>query len=148
MTIPGGFVAGNVLTAADMNLLPAGTIGYASTTTNQTGISAVTDLTGLTLTFTAVAGRRYKITGQIRAVQNTTSSNNTLSITDGAGTAANQSVQSIPAGSGLMHYVTAVVVPGAGSKTYKLRLQTGAGTTDTSVGASAPGFILIEDIGI
>lgn len=162
--IDGEVVAGNlILTRFDTTTINAGsvigptgpagtstlgTVAYAETASAQTGITTVADLTTLTTTFTAVAGRRYKITGVTRVVQNTSAANNILSITDGAGTEINNSFLSIPAGSNGFHVAIAVIVPGAGSKTFKLRLSTSAGTTQTAPSATAKSFILVEDIGV
>ena len=57
MTIPGGFTAGDVLTAADLNLLPGAVMGYASVTADQGSITTVADLNSLSVTFTAVVNR-------------------------------------------------------------------------------------------
>jgi hypothetical protein len=66
MTSPGGFVAGDILGAADMNALPGGVIGYATATTAQTAIGqAATDVTSLTLTWTAVSSRLYRVSFQL-----------------------------------------------------------------------------------
>jgi hypothetical protein len=53
------FSAGQVLTAAQQNGLPFGYVGNANVTSSQTGISTQVDLTGFSVTFTAIANRRY-----------------------------------------------------------------------------------------
>ena len=60
MTIPGGFSSGDVLTAADMNGLPAGIVGDSSTTTPYTLTGTLADIPGLSFTFNAVTGRLYR----------------------------------------------------------------------------------------
>lgn len=126
-----------------------GTMGYASTTTAQTGISSTpTDLTSLSVTFTAVTGRRYKISASVRVIQNVGAANNTLSITDGSNVEVGKSLLSVPGGSNGFHTPIAVVTPTSGSVTYKLRLSTSADNTQTSPAATAPAFILVEDIGV
>ena len=63
MTINTPFIAGSILTAAQMSNLPFGVAGYVSLTSlSQTGIGGTpTDITGATITFTAVANRPYAI---------------------------------------------------------------------------------------
>ena len=62
MTINTPFIAGSILTAAQMSNLPFGVAGYVSLTSlSQTGITTATDITGATITFTAVANRPYAI---------------------------------------------------------------------------------------
>lgn len=57
------------------------------TPSNVTGISSVADLTGMTVTFTAVANRRYRITAQAGNVTSTAASDVAeMTIVDGSGT--------------------------------------------------------------
>lgn len=53
------FSTGAVLTSTQMNNLPFGLVANATRTTAQTGIGVLTDLTGLSVTFTAIANRQY-----------------------------------------------------------------------------------------
>jgi len=137
-----------VTTAKLAAAVPLGTVAYAQVTGNQTGISAVTDLTSLTVTFTAVAGRRYRITGFGLIAQKTGTGVATMTITNSA------NAQQAAAQSRLIVDETQtatpmfVVVPGAGSITYKLRLTTNANTCDLNATATNPAFILAEDIGV
>lgn len=123
-----------------------GTIGYVAVTANQTGISTVTDLTSLTLTFTAVAGRRYKISGKGLVQQQTLAGTAAVTIWTGATQLGGAGGTLIATGV-LTCEPVAIVVPGAGSITYKLRLATTAGTVDLVASSTDPAFILIEDIG-
>jgi hypothetical protein len=153
MTVPGGFSAGDILTAADMNDLPGGLVAYASRTSNQLiSVAGPTDLTDLTVTFMAQANRYYKITGhvpitsvdvderwlvELRAgsttigrigqIDGTDSSNNDVAVFDAS----------------IIH------TPSAGNITYKLRAERTAGTGDANFFASSdnPAYILVEDIG-
>jgi len=56
------FVSGAVLTAAQQNRFPRGVMALATSSTSYTLTTTVTIATGMTVTFTAVAGRNYKIT--------------------------------------------------------------------------------------
>jgi hypothetical protein len=152
-TSPGGFTAGDVLAAADMNALPGGVVAISEGTSNQNiNANGPTDLNNCSVTFTAVAGRRYKITGQvgvsgvynnarwigwiyeganqvgrIGSMEGNDSSNNDIQTWHGCVTRT----------------------PSAGSITYKLAIERTAGTDPaTFLGASSnPRFIVVEDIG-
>lgn len=138
--------------ASDIALLPKGKVGYVQVVANQAGITTIVDLTSLTLTFTAVASRYYKITGAVASFSSTVADDTAaLYITDGAGTQI-QAMTDImrPASLGVSIIAMAVIQPGAGSKTYKLRAARVAGTGSLTMGAAAtqPAFLLIEDIGL
>jgi hypothetical protein len=64
MAIPGGFTTGQVLTAAEMNDLPAGVIAYSQTTAT-TSVVSNTALTVISLSATIVPDRRYRVTGRL-----------------------------------------------------------------------------------
>ena len=61
MTAPGEYIAGDVLQASDMNPLPAGIIARVSSQTSVL-INTTETITLTTPSFTAVAGRLYRIT--------------------------------------------------------------------------------------
>jgi hypothetical protein len=130
---------------------PLGTVasGYAAVTTNQTPIGpSVADLTGLTITFTAVADRRYRITGYVpQIVKTSVESATVVYITDGSNAEIEKWGQVLAEGKVMSVNIQAVVVPGAGSVTYKLRAEAGSGTFDMTVGATRPAWVLVEDIG-
>ena len=67
MALNTAFSSGAVLTSTQMNNLPFGYVANANSSTAQTGITTETDLTGLTVTFTAVANRRYMFIGSVNA---------------------------------------------------------------------------------
>ena len=153
MTRPGGFIAGDVLTATDMNLLPGGIMGYAQVTADQASISAVADLTSLTVTWTAVSARRYRTSFYVNANSSTVvAGNNPISIfiTDSSNTIKAQAVcTDNEAVLETMTLVGSVCETGlSGSTTRKLRAQqTGGGTMDLLAAATYPAYILVEDIG-
>ena len=144
------FTAGDVLTAANMNLLPRGVMAYAQVIVDQTGISSVTDLTGMSATWTATSSRVYRITvaGEVTAtaadgafVVSLTDTSNVLvkRATDACLTTSSRSF-------GIIYRVTGL----SGSITRKVRLNKAGGTgtlTFGTIGATNPGFILVEDIG-
>jgi hypothetical protein len=126
---------------------PQGTIVYAEATAAQNGITAVVDVTSLTATFTAVAARRYRLTAYVVANDATDSDAIIVQITDAANTVLVVGGQSVANGQDTGITVLRVIVPGAGSKTYKVRCGwTGSGVVNLQDN-SAPSFFLVEDIG-
>ena len=151
MTIPGGYIAGDVLSAANMNLLPGGTMSVASTGSSQTGISSVTSLTSLSVTFTAVTSRRYLITGLVNYRQRTTGGAVTIEIAHGGGPTVLASWAETHATDDYgTAYFSMYHVPGAGSITYRLRAKTSAGTVDINPQglSTVPSMIIVQDVGV
>lgn len=56
------FSSGAILTASQQNRFPRGVMAYAAGTTNYTLTTTTTIATDMTVTWTAVAGRYYRIT--------------------------------------------------------------------------------------
>ena len=141
-------VAGDVLTAANFTKLPGGWIGDASVTANQTGITTVADLTNLTVAVTAGSSRRLRITAQAIITRTVNDGYVLMSIKEGA--TVLQQIQIHPVSTdGDTKSGSVTVTPSSGSHTYKLTLERGSGTGTVGIAAnaSAPAFILVEDIG-
>ncbi len=136
-----------------LNAAPRGRVAYAEVTAQQNTITTVVDLTSLSVTWTAAAGRRYRVS--FAAEINGTAAGDLaiLYVSDGAGTSKKRHVVTVPAltaGSGYSAVSGALIeVPGAGSVTRKLRLErnAGSGTVGLFAAANSPAFILVEDIG-
>jgi hypothetical protein len=129
---------------------PGGVVGYAEVTANQTLITTLTDLTSLTVTFTALANRRYRITGKALFLSSVASDVVNFWIADGSSVNQNVTGWSSPSTSfGVGALVQAIESPSAGSVTYKLRAERASGTGNVTMAAAAtyPAFILVEDIG-
>lgn len=130
--------------------LPWGIVTSASTTSATSLTTGVTaDITGLSVTWTAVGNRRLRITVQCAAYA-TPILAVAIILADGAGTQLEISHPSTgstttPAiGGGCLSYIEA---PASGSVTRKVRMVV-VGTTPTGGGAAtSPAFILVEDIG-
>ena len=150
------FASGDVLTAADVNAYLRGglVMGYASVSTPQAGITAVTDLTGLSVTFTAIAGRLYRvvlsgeITGTVAgdlAIAYITGSDNTI---------LRRGIVTVPALSGGTGYffltLERLLTFSAGSVTLKARLllDVGSGTVGLYAAGDSPAHLIVEDIGV
>ena len=56
------FVIGQVLTAAQANAFPFGNVALASSATSYTMTTAAVQTTGMTVSWTAIANRNYKVT--------------------------------------------------------------------------------------
>jgi len=122
-----------------------GKIGYVTNDVTQSTISTVVDVTSLSLTFTAVASRRYKLS--VGLTYNLPGSSRCLAhIKEGAtiiGRVIDANTSGIRRELGIM-----TVAPAAGSHTYKVTMETLSGTVsiipDSVVSLN---FFLIEDIG-
>ena len=65
------FVADEIVTAAKMNSLPKGQLAYAQITANQSGITTVVDISGLSVTFDAGTSRRIRTTVYVWSLTST-----------------------------------------------------------------------------
>lgn len=143
------FTAGAILTAAQMNRLPYGVMAYAETSTAQGSITSTTDLTSLTATWTAIAGRTYLIQAFATAYSSVGNDPIGLIIATSGNTAittVSTISQSNLYGWGLNAF--AKVSPSAGSVTYKLRsFRPGTGTLTYQPDATTKSFILVTDLG-
>ena len=139
-----------VSVTARLNALPLGVVGYAQIVANTAAVGAVTDVTGLSVTFTAVAGRRYKtsiVCGQFATIAGDGLS---VMIADGAGTQLMRHTFLVPVNNCESAVSTRVVETGlSGSVTRKVQHQrlSGTGTSTVTAAATYPASILVEDIG-
>lgn len=132
---------------AIVGAMPWGIVAKVAKTTDQTGIgTTVTDLTGMTITFTAVAGRQYRISTWLLAAPG--ANGITLYLRDGAGAAVHQtSVPSNTATASVGVAFSALVTPAAGAITYKLAAGAITGTAGVLGNAAYPMQLWAEDIG-
>jgi hypothetical protein len=141
---------GEVATAAFADSLPGGWLGYAEITADQSGITSLADITGLSQAVTVNSDRRIKITVHGRIQTTSATDRNSVVIREGSTQlqvvydAIPDSVNPSEAFEG-----SVILTPSAGSHTYKVSAQrvTGTGTVTFGAAATAPAFILIEDIG-
>ena len=149
------FSVGAVLTAAQQNAFPFGNVALASSTTSYTLTTSVAVSTGMTVTFTAIASRNYKISYYEPVCQMTSvvGGATTLQIrqTNAAGTLLQQCFGVNQTGiAGTVQMLCQYVGTfSAGSVTI-----VGCSTTTSTTGgpgltrgATFPAQILIEDIG-
>lgn len=150
MPFPGEITTGELVSAAGLNSLPGGVLGYAEVTANQTGITTETDLTGLSVTVTVADSRRIKITYFGAHEINTVDNRVVASIKESTTTLAFLQTHHSEAATPGRHnaYGAAVITPSSGSHTYKVTmLAPDAGSASLAASATGPAFILVEDIG-
>lgn len=145
----GSWATSDFIGAADLNKDAGGWVGFESRTTDLS-FTTITDVTGLSVTFTAVANRRYKISVVGLIISSVANDVAQLIIADGSNTtlAVSQVVcastsYSVQAGTFLL------TQPSAGSVTYKARVfrASGTGTCTLQAAATYPAYILVEDLG-
>lgn len=126
-----------------------GTLGYAQATVSQTGITNLTvDLTGLSVAVTVGTGRRIRISAEVIEWTRTAGTVTfvLLGINEGATVLTLKTIGINNNYNGATASV--ILTPSAGSHTYKLTGRTDVGGTVTmSATATAPAYILVEDIG-
>jgi hypothetical protein len=131
---------------------PLGTVAQAPpVTANQGGITTVTDLTGLTVTFTTIVGRRYEVIGFVSGILSSVANDNgALVLADGSNNQLQTANVICPSSFGAFALVKFEHVPGAGSRIYKLRAVRlgGTGTLTVAMSTTAPGLLWLKDIGI
>jgi hypothetical protein len=130
---------------------PWGNLGYVSLTSGViiSGITSVTDITNATITFTAVANRKYRASWH--GYCNTTASYATTNVMLYEGTTLLQQSTSTAgtATIGSFNGGQYIGTHAAGSVTWKLRLQlqAGTGTCSAEGGSTYPFTFSIDDIG-
>ena len=138
----------STLASSQMNRLPWGIIATASKTSSQTGITTVTDITSLTVTFTAVSTRYYRTTIWSLVKQNTSAGAPVIQITDGSNVQKTEGDFYIGAAGQFGTLCVQCVETGlTGSTTRKGRAVTASGTMDVVASSTFPAFILVEDLG-
>jgi hypothetical protein len=124
-----------------------GGIDRKSITANQGSIgTSLTDVTGLSITFNARAGRRYEISGHFQMSCTTGGSQGNINV-DKGGTSLAYGAALMSTGVGATCLVFIEDVPGAGSVTYKARTNVSAGTGTVLAGPTFPGHLRVEDVG-
>lgn len=144
-----------VLTAANLNTHMKGVLGFAEITSDQTGISSVVDLTGTSLSVTIPADRVIAVLGYFGRVSSLTAGDIVnFRIEEDASQVAEARIDVGQVASGSNGGATAWVAKvyngkAAGTYTWNLSggLATGTGTVQFRASATAPGFIVVADLG-
>ena len=139
-----------VETVSALTKAPRGVMGYASRTSGDLAIAGgATDLTGMSITFNAVAGRLYRANWFVVA-------NKAAVDRDGSGVILAKSDNTVVAqlalislsGNITMNYSSsAFFTTSTGSTTYKLRMYSFSGNMTVSAAPPIPLMFSIEDIG-
>ena len=139
------------LPAAQLNRFPRGVMALAkNTTASQAGITTVTDLTGMSVTFTAVANRNYKASYHVYGIPTVTNACFSVNLQQGATILQIGNTNGGVATVGTTVSAVWVGTFSAGSVTLKLAGQLTGGSTGTIKFEAAtvlPWILVIEDIG-
>lgn len=127
---------------------PSSTLGYAQITADQTTITTITPITGLSVNVVVPAGRRLKITAKAELLSTVSADKGSIfirqdgTIIQGAATGLDVTPRNYSA------VAEIVVTPSAGAHTYTVDAERTNGTGSMTVNASAtsPAFLLVEDI--
>ena len=151
------FTSGQILTAAECNAFPFGIVARAVSNTDYTLTTSAAIATGMTVTFTAIANRYYKITYMepqpITPNIVNGQTNTQIRVTNAAGTLLNQGY----AQSDQANYNTTTITLvststfSAGSVTIvgcaKASSTSGAPVLGRGAVGAGPALLLVEDIG-
>lgn len=135
---------------ARLNALPRGDVGRAVRTSGSAAITtSITDLPGLSVTFTGVAGRRYLAIAHAMLVKSTGAAGDTVNMYVSTGADVQLALSQIHArGVSDTHTHTALVTfTSTGATTIKLRANTSAGSMVLSASATNPATLVVVDIG-
>lgn len=131
-----------------------GEVGRSVKTANQGAITTITDVTNMSVTWTAVANRRYKITVKTQCTNSVASIQTGFVVTDAANVVMDTALSSsvpVAGGSGsLQAWSYDETGIAAGSNTRKLRATAAANTSTINAGISTfvgNSFFIVEDIG-
>ena len=141
--------AGDVLTAANVNLLPRGRVAYqANSTATNSGVSSASADVGPTATFTALANRRYRATVTISRIDSSAANTLVVTFADAASsTISFLGVLTVGAGSSSALSGSVELTPAAGSYTVKVRASANTATAAVFQSGSFASYLLVEDIG-
>ena len=148
------FVSGAILTAAQQNAFGFSTVALSSATSNYALTTSIAT-TGLSVTFTAIANRNYKITWYEPQCQMTNIASGTttmqLRVTNAAGTLLQQCfAKNASTISGTIQMTCQYVGTFAAGSTVIVGCASTSSLSDApALGrqATAPGQLLVEDIG-
>jgi hypothetical protein len=143
------FTAGQVLTADQQNRFPRGVMGYASNNSLGQNVTTIADITGLSVTFTAVTNRLYRVEGICIFDSTIAGDAVALIIRDGSNTIQNLAITTLEIATQDYTSYVSTVITGSGSTTMKLaaQRQLGTGTITALAGGVFPAHILVTDIG-
>ena len=133
---------------ARLDAMPRGKVAYAQVTDSQLIIDGTpTDLTGLSVTWTAETGRRYKATFRARLSTTTGTDRLQLRLLNAANTQLASQTMVPNETNPVVFQSSYTAVPGAGSVTWKLNARNFSANDVTMAATTTDvGSILVEDI--
>jgi hypothetical protein len=136
--------------AGSTTIGPIGILGYAEITANQTGITGtMVDITGLSVSVTIGSSRRLRVSVHVATTTSTVSSDRAQGFIREGSTQLGASTKRFSGTNGEAGFDFAWIgLPSSGSHTYKASYGriSGTGTHEWNASATAPSFILVEDI--
>jgi hypothetical protein len=145
------FTTGAVFTAAQANAYGFSTVALVkNTTASQAGITNVTDLTGMSVTFTAIANRNYRVNYHVYGIPTVTNACFSVNLQEGATILQIGNTNGGVASVGTTVSAVWVGTFSAGSHTLKLAGQLTGGSTGTikfEAASVLPWILVVEDIG-
>lgn len=130
--------------------VPAGYMTHAAVTAAQGGITAIADLTNLSVTWHSLENRRYKITAKVEVYTSVADGGTVLSLTDASNNLLQRAPGVFSATAPPITLSILYIETGTGEElTRKLRLEKngGTGNVTSDAGATYPAILLVEDIG-
>jgi hypothetical protein len=152
---------GGILTKLDSQasiiqgqVAPGGTYGFVELSATQGTFTALTDITGLTLTVAPPLGRRYRIETVVPLSSSVALDILAITITEGSTVLAGDQKTNPSVGGFTDLHASKVIVADGAVHTYKVQAERAAGTGNvtmqagqTQVGVTHYAHLLIEDIG-
>ena len=138
-----------VETVSALTKAPRGVMGsVVRTAGNLTINTAYSDLTSMSITFTAVAGRLYRASWGVGALKETAAGYTQVTFTNSANDEYGYSIM-YTVGGGYINLSGVAIISGltAGSKTFKLRGITENNTATIIANSDAQAQLIIEDVG-
>jgi len=119
-------------------------IGYRQILADQGSITTVVDLTGLSVPFIAITGRKIEASAYVNSTNGTADAYNIVNIQEGATVLQAAGVNSRSGSINETLNPEYLATPSAGLHTYKLTAQGSGGTMTARAGATQPAFIRIR----
>lgn len=127
----------------------AAQVGYvarAVVTAPQTVAASGTDITGLSVTFTAIPGHIYKTSWKMRVTKDATAGAVWTVLADAANNGIDQAFATMVASADINYTGFAIETGLSGATTRKMRLFMAAGQATVAAGATNPATLVVEDI--
>lgn len=144
------FTSGAILTAAQMNSLPFGYIGSSQSLTSLSqNFTTIVDITGMSASFTGVAGRVYRADAFMLFQSTVSADAVALLIRNGSGTTMQIAVCQLANSAIAFSAYASCVFTATGATTIKIsaQRQLGTGTITALGGGTFPAQLTITDIG-